>query len=58
MKKLYEVTSAGGRKITVVAKDSTAAKRLAAVLWGLRSTDAWTGISSMSAKQARKDADA
>lgn len=47
---LYEVTSPGGRKIIVEAKNSTQAKRLACRRWGIKANDSWSGVTSMQAK--------
>ena len=47
----YLVTSPGEREITVNAKDSAQAKRLACKYWGIKPGDPWCGITAMKAKK-------
>lgn len=47
----YLVTSPGEREITVNAKDSAQAKRLACKFWGIKPRDPWCGITAMKAKK-------
>lgn len=47
----YEVTSAGGRKCLVTAKDGAQAKRTACKRWNLTPGDTWTGIAAMKARK-------
>lgn len=45
----YLVTSPSGREITIDAKNSTQAKRIACKVWGILPGDTWCGISVLKA---------
>lgn len=51
----YLVTSPSGREITIDAKNSTQAKRIACKVWGILPGDTWCGISVLKAKLVKSD---
>ena len=52
----YEVTSAGGRKTIVEAKDSAQAKRMACRHWRMTPSCPWTGAAAMKARKVSQGA--
>jgi len=52
----YEVTSAGGRKCQVEAKDSAQAKRMACRNWRMTPSCPWTGTAGMKARKLSQGA--
>ncbi|MEG6613729.1 hypothetical protein V6C42_12815 [Pseudoclostridium thermosuccinogenes] len=51
----YIVTSPSEREITVDAKNSTQAKRIACKAWGIRTSDKWCGMSALRARRVKDE---
>lgn len=52
---VYEVSSPGGSKRLIIAKDSTAAKREYCRKLGIKPADYWCGVTVLKARRVREE---